>query len=258
MEPPVDIGNEIYYRTSGVFMSRNFDKIGTSAGRFHAVIVAAGSGNRFGASKPKQFCTLGDKPVLRWSIDAFGVFDTLESLVVVCHPDWMDEAESIASSSPVSSRITIVPGGEHRQDSCRLGLETLKGDPRTPVLIHDAARPWISRKLIDTILTSLASGCSAVIPVISLTDSVIIHHNNIVVDYPDRSSIARVQTPQGFRLGVILEAHRFAVHRGVSMLTDDGAVALEAGFAVAVVPGDPDNRKITVPEDMKTGYSPPD
>lgn len=253
MEPPVDIGIEIYYRTHGDFMNRNRDETTLSARRFHVVIVAAGSGNRFGALKPKQFCTLGDKPVLRWSIDAFAVFETLESLVVACHPDWMDEAESIASSSPVSNRITVVPGGESRQDSCRLGLETLSGDPRAPVLIHDAARPWISPKLIESILASLASGCSAVIPVIEVTDSVIIHHNNIVIDYPDRSSIARVQTPQGFRLGVILEAHRFAVRRGIRTFTDDGAVALEAGYAIAVVPGDPDNRKITVPEDIETG-----
>ncbi|MGB3976683.1 MAG: 2-C-methyl-D-erythritol 4-phosphate cytidylyltransferase [bacterium] len=218
---------------------------------FHAVIVAGGTGNRFGSEKPKQFINLNNKPILKWSIDAFAAFDSLNTLVIVSHPDWIDLTHSIAKLTPIFHKIKIVPGGEYRQDSCRMGLDALEGPDQIPVLIHDAARPWVSHNLITTILKTLAGGCTAVIPTIACTDSLIIHHNNIVIDYPDRKTIAHVQTPQGFILSAIRDAHHAALHRGIHTYTDDGVVAMEAGYTVAVIPGEPDNKKITRTEDLQ-------
>ena len=218
---------------------------------FHAVIVAGGTGNRFGSEKPKQFINLNNKPILKWSIDAFAAFDSLSALVIVSHPDWIDLTHSIAKQSPIYHKIIVVPGGEYRQDSCRIGLDALMGPDHIPVLIHDAARPWVSHNLITTILKTLAGGCNAVIPTINATDSLIIHHNNIVIDYPDRKTIAHVQTPQGFILSAIKDAHHAALQRGIHTFTDDGIVAMEAGYTVAVIPGEPDNKKITRTEDLQ-------
>ncbi|MBN1295472.1 2-C-methyl-D-erythritol 4-phosphate cytidylyltransferase, partial [bacterium] len=105
--------------------------------QWYAVIVAGGTGSRFGGSRPKQFYLLESRPVLQWSIDAFFQCPSLTRLVVVSHPDWIEETGRIIRKQTFSDRITLVPGGSYRQDSCRNGLRSLPDEPDAPVLIHD-------------------------------------------------------------------------------------------------------------------------
>jgi 2-C-methyl-D-erythritol 4-phosphate cytidylyltransferase len=223
---------------------------------FFAVVVAGGTGKRFGADKPKQFCMLKHKPLLAWSTDVFLSLTECLRLVVVTHPDWIHDAEKIIGASSSSKNALIVPGGASRQDSSRQGLLSLDSHSQTPVLIHDAARPGVTPMLIRTVHHAVASGCDAVIPVVNSCDSLVVRHNNIVIDYPDRSTIAHVQTPQGFRLDVIKKAHMEAFYSGRHDYPDDGIVAQKAGYSVVTVPGDPQNRKVTVRGDCN-GYNPP-
>lgn len=217
---------------------------------FCSVIVAGGSGSRFGGDLPKQFSMLDGRPVLRWSVDAFARCPELTDMVIVSHPDWMDETARTVESSPAFPRIRIVPGGTYRQDSCRIGLQALECDAGRPVLIHDAARPWVSERLIRLVLSALQAGCAAVIPVLPVRDSLVVIRNNLAIDYADRSTLGHVQTPQGFVLETILAEHNRMFSENSRNFTDDASIMLAAGYPVSIVPGDPQNRKITVWADL--------
>lgn len=230
----------------------NLPNATSSANRnsFCCVIVAGGSGSRFGGALPKQFAVLKGRPVLRWSVDAFAGCPELTELVIVSHPDWMDETARTVESSPAFPRIRIVPGGTYRQDSCRIGLQALQCDAGQPVLIHDAARPWVSEKLIRLVLSALQAGCAAVIPVLPVRDSLVIIRNNLAIDYADRSTLGHVQTPQGFILETIRAEHNRMGSENSRNYTDDASIMLAAGYPVSIVPGDPQNSKITVLADL--------
>lgn len=219
---------------------------------FVAVIVSGGTGRRFGSSKPKQFSSLADQTVLSCSVNAFCNFTGLQELIIVSHPDWLDETRKILKDTIRTGQIKIVAGGEFRQDSSRLGLEAITSSDSIPVLIHDAVRPWISTELIHSILAAVLSGCCAVIPVLSTHDSMVMIRNGIVTEYIDRSEIGHVQTPQGFFLNVIRKEHRRAFASGKRHFTDDASLMLAGGYPVMAIPGDPLNKKITVPGDLNS------
>jgi len=220
-----------------------------SISRWYAVVVAGGSGRRFGGDLPKQFLPLQDKPVLLWSIDTFFACRGLQQLVVAAHSDWLTRTREILSTSPHKNKITVVEGGPTRQISCYHALKTLPGDDKNPVLIHDAARPWITQQLIQRVLAAVQSG-NCVIPAIEAVDSIVTMKNGVVIDYPDRSSIGYVQTPQGFPLDVIQSLHQEYFVNNKTSAADDGSIAMKAGFPVIIVPGDPGNKKITVSQDI--------
>ncbi|MCD4655503.1 2-C-methyl-D-erythritol 4-phosphate cytidylyltransferase [bacterium] len=232
-----------------VFMGKKLPHSNESARKWYAVIVAGGTGNRFGGPIPKQFLKIDDKPVLRCSVDTFFACPGLIKMVVVTHGDWIDKTQKILVSSQNKHQITIIQGGPSRQDSSRLGLCALPDDDDTPVLIHDAARPWVSKQLIQRILNVVEAGNCA-IPAIKAVDSIITMNNGVVMDYPDRSSIGFVQTPQGFPLKIIRDLHLERIDQDEFSATDDGSMAMRAGFPVLVVPGEPINRKITVSQDL--------
>jgi 2-C-methyl-D-erythritol 4-phosphate cytidylyltransferase / 2-C-methyl-D-erythritol 2,4-cyclodiphosphate synthase len=208
-----------------------------------ALIVAAGSAERFGRSIPKQYALLAGKPVLRWSIDRFRNHRKISNVRVVIQPahrPLYDEAvKGLALEGPID-------GGSTRQDSVRLGLEALAERPPSFVLIHDAARPLVGSSLIDRVCDTLAHhpGAIAAMPV---TDT--IHHGRegLVDATMDRSGLWRAQTPQGFDFQRILAAHRSAAQ---IPLTDDAAVAARAGLAVGLAAGAEDNFKVTTTEDL--------
>ncbi|MCP5373527.1 MAG: bifunctional 2-C-methyl-D-erythritol 4-phosphate cytidylyltransferase/2-C-methyl-D-erythritol 2,4-cyclodiphosphate synthase [Hyphomicrobiales bacterium] len=209
-----------------------------------ALIVAAGRGTRFGGEVPKQYRRLAGEPILRRSLRAFADHPAVDAVRAVIHPDdlalYEAAAEGLATLAPV-------PGGASRQESVRLGLESLVDDAPDLVLIHDGARPFVDAATIGRVIGALAQADGA-IPALPVVDTLKRGDGGRITDTVDRAGLWRAQTPQGFRFAAILEAHRRQADRE---LTDDAAVAERAGLAVALVDGDERNLKVTSQEDLE-------
>jgi 2-C-methyl-D-erythritol 4-phosphate cytidylyltransferase / 2-C-methyl-D-erythritol 2,4-cyclodiphosphate synthase len=218
------------------------------------LIVAAGRGARAGGTVPKQYQPLGGDNVLAHTLRAFGQVGTVGTILTVIHKD--DEAEyeaSLASSGLDPARCFACAGGETRQHSVLAGLEALEdeGFPESGiVLVHDAARPFASETVIlRAVLAALQHG--AAIPVLPLADTLArFDEAGHLCDNPDRAGVFRVQTPQAFRFGALLAAHRKAAAEKRFDFTDDAGVMRAAGHAVTQFAGDEALFKITQPEDF--------
>ncbi len=210
-----------------------------------ALVVAAGVGERFGGAKPKQYAELAGKTVLRRSLEAYAGHARIGLIRAVIHADHKRLYEDAIGDLPV---LPPVLGGATRQESCRLGLESLGGHDVERVLIHDAARPLVPAAVIDRTLDALAEA-DAVVAALPVTDTIKMSEDGrFVSGTVDRRKLWRAQTPQGFRYSAIMGAHERAA--GL-LLTDDAAVAEAAGIAVTLVEGDPRNMKITSADDMR-------
>jgi len=209
-----------------------------------ALVVAAGRGTRLGAPLPKQYLPLAGKPVLRYSLETLTSHPGIEAVRVVFNPD---DAASYEAAARGLDLLPPVAGGAARQDSVRLGLESLAAAPPARVLIHDAARPFLDRATIDRVLAALDEAPGA-IPALPVKDTVKRGVSGRVAETLDRSALWRAQTPQGFDYAAILAAHRAA--QG-SELSDDAAVAERAGLAVRLVAGSEANFKVTTAEDLE-------
>ena len=208
-----------------------------------ALIVAAGRGLRFGSEHPKQYQPLCGRPVLRHALEAFAQHPRIDAVAAVIHPD--DRALFDSACAGLDLEPPVM-GGASRQGSVRNGLEAIAEKGPTHVLIHDGARPLVSREIIDRVLDALDTHDGAV-PALPVADTLKREDGGLVAATVDRAGLWRAQTPQGFRYGAILSAHQDAAGQE---LTDDAAVAEAAGLSVALVPGSRENLKITGPEDM--------
>ncbi len=208
-----------------------------------ALIVAAGRGQRFGGSQPKQYAPLNGGTVLRRTLKAFCAHAGVGEIVVAIHPD---DAALFAESAKGLPRVRAVHGGAQRQDSVRLGLEALAKNSPDLVLIHDGARPNISAVVIDAVVAGLADA-DGVLPAVAVVDTLKRVSGGTVGETVSRENLVRAQTPQGFRFSLILAAHqKFAGEA----LTDDTALFERAGHAVRIVAGDESNVKVTTMDDL--------
>jgi len=208
-----------------------------------ALVVAAGRGTRLDGALPKQYLALGGRPLLRHAIDALRFHRGVAQLRIVYQPD--DQALYDAATVGLDL-LTPVAGGATRQESVRLGLESLAPLAPDRVLIHDAARPFVEAEIIDQVLAAL-DGAPGAIPAVKLSDTVKRGADGMVAETVDRSALWRAQTPQGFHYGAILAAHTAAAGRD---LPDDAAVAEAAGLTVRLVAGSEANFKVTTREDF--------
>lgn len=208
-----------------------------------ALIVAAGRGRRFGEALPKQYQRLLGRPVLHRTAAAFLRHPEIDAVRVVIGPD---DAALYEAAVAGLTLLAPVQGGAERQDSVRNGLESLVEHAPERVLIHDAARPLVTPGTITRALAGLAEhdGAIAAVPV---TDTIKKVDGAVIIDTLDRAPLWRAQTPQAFRYRAILAAHRALAGRNLS---DDAAVAEQAGLRVGVTLGDEANLKITTPEDL--------
>ena len=209
-----------------------------------ALVVAAGRGHRIGGETPKQYRAVAGLPLLRHSTSTLARHPAIDAVRVVIHPD----DRSLYDGAVVGlGLLDPVDGGPARQDSVRLGLESLAAEPPDRVLIHDAARPAVDRRLIDRVIAALDATPGA-IPALPVSDSLKrANGDRRVTGAVDREGLWRAQTPQGFRYADLLEAHRAAAGRA---FTDDAAVAEAAGLAVGLVDGSADNIKVTTEADF--------
>lgn len=216
-----------------------------------ALIVAAGRGVRAASESalPKQYCPIGGVPILARTIAAFADHPRVHEILVVIHPD--DASLYASASRPFAARLRKpVAGGVRRQDSVCLGLEALAEAAPSSVLIHDAARPFVDRALIDRVIDSLAAN-DATLPCLPVADTLKWVARGKVIGTAERDQLFRAQTPQGFKFEAILAAHRKAAKESGRAFTDDAAVAEWYGLDVALVEGAEDNRKLTTAEDMR-------
>lgn len=209
-------------------------------------MVAAGSGSRLGAEVPKALVELGGVSLVRRSVDALAA-GGVQRMVVTIPEDHRDAFERALSNTSVP--VELATGGGRRQDSVRFGLARLAELPEDAVvLIHDAARPLVPRSVVRAVVKAVVDGASSVIPVVPVVDSVrqLSGETSMVVD---RSALTAVQTPQGFPLAVVRDAHEEVETRGLEV-TDDASVCELLGHPVTLVPGHRNAFKITEPIDL--------
>jgi 2-C-methyl-D-erythritol 4-phosphate cytidylyltransferase/2-C-methyl-D-erythritol 2,4-cyclodiphosphate synthase len=216
-----------------------------------ALIVAAGRGIRAGGDVPKQYRPLAGIPVLARTLGVFADHPAIEAIQMVIDP--ADDG-LFRTCVPSSHRIAPpVSGGATRQASVLAGLEALARAARPPqtVLVHDAARPFVSTALIDRACGAIAGATVAAVPGLAMTDTVkVVDSGGQVTATPDRAALRTIQTPQAFDFASLLAAHRRAAGVPDLVATDDAAVMEWAGHRVVVFPGDPANGKLTHPEDF--------
>lgn len=211
-----------------------------------ALVVAAGRGSRFGSGEPKQYRLLAGQPILRRAVAPLLAHPRIGGVRVIIHPDDTQAYRKAVGDLPL---LPPVPGGATRQESALRGLESLGSMPPHRVLIHDAARPFVSAAMLDRIISALDRRDGA-IPALPVVDTLKRGRDGavpLIVCTQERADLWRAQTPQGFHYPVLLAAHRAAAG---SALTDDAAVAEAAGISVVMVPGDEDNLKVTTEDDL--------
>lgn len=213
------------------------------------IVVAAGSGTRLGADKPKAFVDLAGRTVLERSL--FSVFGMQREaqVVVVAPADLLAEAEAIAAraAGAAAASVSVVAGGDTRQQSVARGLAGL-GESVRIVLVHDAARALTPAAVFDAVVTGVAQTGSGIVPGLAVQDTVKrVDDDETVVETVDRSELRSVQTPQGFPRAALADAYADASIEH----TDDAALFAAAGHTVSVIDGDPASFKITTPWDLR-------
>jgi 2-C-methyl-D-erythritol 4-phosphate cytidylyltransferase len=210
------------------------------------ILAAAGSGSRFGAEIPKQFASLDGKPVFLRALEPFYAFAS--EIVVVVPEEWTTEVAEAIAGIDAEARIVVQQGGDHRQRSVRLGLLRLGPDIEW-VLVHDAARPFVSSGLIRKVL-ELARRTEAAIPAVPVHDTVKEVESETVVGTVDRSRLRLAQTPQAFRRSLLERAFAAAESDGF-LGTDESSLVERLGEPVGVVEGELANIKITQRADLR-------
>ena len=213
-----------------------------------AVVVAAGRGHRAGGGTPKQYRHVGGESVIRTALSAFVGHPQIDAVQPVIHAE--DEAEFKMATAGLGGLRAPVPGGASRQASVYAGLHALRGTAPDFVLIHDAARPFVSGALIARAIAA-AGEHGAAVPAIAVADTVKkVDARGTITATIDRNELRIVQTPQAFSYALIVDAHARAAAADRSDFTDDAALAEWAGHRVSVFPGDSANVKLTTNEDF--------
>ncbi len=216
------------------------------------LILAGGSGRRLGMETPKQFLEIAGKPMLLYSLEAFEKHDLIDAIAVVCLPEWQNELRFLAQRHRITKLRWIVDADESRSLSSYQGLRALEGEisPEDIVLIHDAARPFVTGRIIsDNIKTVLRYGAAnTVVPAV---DTMLHSMGGLVADKVlDRRALYLSQTPQSFQYDLIMRAYKKFFESGKTSATCDCSVAILAGNEVGLCPGSRMNMKVTTAEDL--------
>jgi len=211
-----------------------------------AILVAAGRGERLGAARPKAFLEVAGQALLLRAARAFDAAALVDGIVAVVPEDEVENARVLLG--PIGKLRGVVPGGARRQDSVLEGLKAAPDAWDGTVLVHDAARPFVPPELVDAVVVA-AREHGAALPVLPVVDTIKRVQGGRAVATVDRAELAAAQTPQGFRFSLLVRAYEQAFRDRVS-LTDESMAVERLGRDVAIVPGSPDNRKITTQGDL--------
>jgi 2-C-methyl-D-erythritol 4-phosphate cytidylyltransferase len=211
-----------------------------------AILVAAGRGERMGAGRPKAFLAVAGRTLLERSALAFERARSVDAIVAVVPETEQEAARELLQEA--GKLVAVVPGGARRQDSVLEGMKPAPDGFDGIVLVHDAARPFVTPELIDHV-TAEARRSGAAVPVWAVADTIKRVKDGRVVETVDRSELAAAQTPQAFRFSLLTRAYEAAFRDRVTV-TDEAMAVERIGAPVAAVEGDPVNRKLTTPDDL--------
>jgi 2-C-methyl-D-erythritol 4-phosphate cytidylyltransferase/2-C-methyl-D-erythritol 2,4-cyclodiphosphate synthase len=213
-----------------------------------AVIAAGGAGIRMNSSVPKQFLKISGKPILLHTIEGIASLEQIVQIVIALPPEHINRAESILRRQPLRTEVLCVPGGSNRQESVRCGVAHVRQDVDV-ILVHDAVRPCCDRDVMVRVLNE-AWKKGAAVPCLPATETIQrVSRKARVLSTPPRQELHAIQTPQGFHAGILKSALERAHEEGF-LGTDESSVVRWAGHRVVVIPGSPDNIKITRPLDL--------
>lgn len=219
----------------------------TSQGRPRtgALLLMAGTGERFGSEIPKQFHRLSGRSLFLYAFDALVASRAFDEILLICHPKWVECVQQ-----QVGSAARVIPGGVTRQESSYIGLTQFQHPLPEIVLIHDAVRPFLTQTLIEqNMLKAIQHG--AVDTCIPSTDTLVYTEGQeLIAHIPPREHYLRGQTPQTFLYSLLLKAHEEALHRGLTHSSDDCRLVSQLGFPIHVVQGHEHNLKITSDLDL--------
>lgn len=216
-------------------------------------IVAGGTGSRMGADRPKQMLDLCGKPVLIRTAQAFLRHSQVGHIIIGIHPDWYDEVKALTEKE-LDSRVSVTPGGSDRNDTVMniinyaKSLDDVSDD--TIILTHDAVRPFVTDRMIDDSIAAMDNYaiCTAAVPA---TDTIVVSENGqTVCDFPLRSTMYQVQTPQTFRIGDFVGVYSGLTEKEKSEITDVCKLFYRKGHEVGLIMGDQKNIKLTYPADL--------
>lgn len=219
-------------------------------------ILAGGTGSRVGGETPKQFLPLADgRSILEHSVDAFEVSHYIDEIIIVMHPDWMEEAQTIVKNNAWTKVKGVISGGKERWESSWNGISMYlkedKKDMDTFYWFHDAARPFVSQDIISRVAEGLKNHLAVTVAV-PVTDTLYQVKGNKVDAIRNRKEFMRAQTPQAFHYLVIGPAYMRAIEKGKIAATDDVGILMKYNpeVEVFVVEGEEENKKITYKEDL--------
>ena len=228
-----------------------------------AVILAGGMGTRVGGNTPKQLLPLSDgRSVLEHSVDAFEAASCIDEIVIVMHPEWLKEAEELSRRNAWQKVRQIISGGTERWESSFFAIKaitsSLAGRNEVGVFLHDAARPFVSQRILADVAEALKTH-AAVSVAVPVTDTLYkvrrddVRGTKEVEAIPSRADFMRAQTPQAFHLDVLQKAFERALAQGQVAVTDDVGIvqAYMPEQPIFIVSGEEANRKITYAEDLK-------
>lgn len=236
-----------------VYNRLNFNRIMKASSKIYAIILAGGIGKRFGQEGiPKQLVKIAGEPIIHHTLRTFQNCKAIDRIILVVGRKNFSDYKKIVKNNNFNKVIKIVQGGTTRQLSTRKGLDCIPGSEDDGiVLIHDAVRPFLTEKIILDVIEAL-SKYKAVDVGIPLVDTLVrIDKNKFIKEIPRRADFVRGQTPQGFRIGAIREAHKLSNNQTYESVTDDcGLVMYHKLAKIKIVDGEEKNIKITNPIDI--------
>jgi 2-C-methyl-D-erythritol 4-phosphate cytidylyltransferase len=216
------------------------------------VLLAGGSGERLGSTRPKAFVGLGGKVLLAHSLEVFEAHEAVDSIVLVVPPEWEGPAEVLVDDLGCERVSSIETGGSSRAASVQAALAAVPDRRGTAVLVHDAARPGVTPAVIERVLGPLAEGFDVVVPVLSVADTIKRVHpeSGEILETVDRVLLRRAQTPQACRASALHAALRDLGERELGALTDCASAIESIDGRGTTVPGDDALAKVTTPADL--------
>jgi 2-C-methyl-D-erythritol 4-phosphate cytidylyltransferase len=210
-----------------------------------AVIVAAGSGDRLAADRPKAFVGLGGRPLLAESLERLERSDWVDAIVVAAPEGWEEPAILLAEEIGAGKVAQAVTGGQRRAESVRLGVAQVPPEA-VALLVHDAARPLLPADTIERVLEPLGEGWDGVVPALPVADTIKRVERDVVSDTVSRAGLVAAQTPQAFGADIL----RAALAGDIDSASDCASLVEAQGGRVKVIEGDPRLLKVTTPEDL--------
>lgn len=215
-----------------------------------AVILAGGKGSRLGGDIPKQMLLLGNKPVISWAVDTFHKSEIINKIIIVSEKSLLAEIKKLFPMDNYPKIFSYIEGGIERSDSSYNAIKSFEFNDDDNFLFHDAARPFVSEKIINAVIEKLKDyrACGTYI---KATDTVTVIEDSIVKSIPERNIMFYAQTPQGFKYGIIKRAHEKYREMKNFSATDDVSLALNIGIEIGAVEGSDINIKITTQRDLR-------